>query len=72
MSQNERFPMPHDFWTHFVCGFIVGTGIGAWIGLSVFSLWPAIIFALVVALVLALCAGQWGESVWEALSDMFR
>jgi uncharacterized membrane protein len=65
--------MAHDFWIHFVCGFIVGAGIGAWIGFAAFSGWPAIIvFALVAALILALCAGRWGDPVWEALCDMWR
>jgi hypothetical protein len=72
VSENERFPNPHHFWTHFAFGFTLGAGAGAWIGFTFFDLVAAIIVTAATSLIAALCAGKWGDEFWAGVTSLFR
>ena len=59
---------PHHYWTHFYCGLVYGGGWGAWIGWnSTSGGWQFVTTVIVVALVVALACGRWGNRVWHWL-----
>jgi hypothetical protein len=72
MKNDDYILDGHHFWIHFVCGFVVGAGCGAWISWSLFSSWWAFgALTAVIALAVAHCCGRWGESAWERILDCF-
>ena len=41
MKQHDDYVSgPHHYWTQFVCGFLFGGGLGAWIAYGFFREWP--------------------------------
>ena len=61
---------PHSYWTHFICGFILGGASGAYTA-SGFHAGGWITFAVAAAtgLALALACGRWGDRVWKSILE---
>jgi biotin transporter BioY len=61
---------PHHFWTHFMCGFIFGGGLGAWVA-HAFSDSGLILLiaAAVTGAAFALSCGWWGDRTWRRISE---
>jgi prolipoprotein diacylglyceryltransferase len=66
--RHDYFTGPHHFGMHFWCGLVFGIGLGA--------LWTSYLFengaliligAVATGIVVAYCAGRWGDSVWHWL-----
>jgi hypothetical protein len=68
MTNDGYINGPHNFWIHFLCGFVFGTLISGWLSLQV-SESPGfiVIGTFLGALVIAYSCGRWGDSAWHWL-----
>jgi hypothetical protein len=68
MNKDEYVAGPHHFWTHFWCGIVFGSGVGAWISSGLFNNWlPFVASTIAIGLIVAFCCGRRGDSAWEFL-----
>jgi hypothetical protein len=68
--KGDDYMKGRHFWTHFVCGLVVGGIVGARIFWSVFD--SSIVFVgctFVFAVIFALAVGYWGDPLWRNLLD---
>ena len=63
--KSDDYSTGRHFWTHFLCGLVIGGGVGTWTCCDMFDSGLCNL-ALVggIALVVALGAGMWGDSFW--------
>lgn len=63
----------HHYWIHFICGFLFGAAIGAYVTSTFLD---NSLFILVAAIVSGLwfgfSCGKWGERAWKSISEWFR
>jgi hypothetical protein len=72
MKGDDYMPGRH-FWTHFVCGLMVGGIVGTRIFWSVFdSRLPFIGCAAGFTLLFALAVGYWGDPLWQWLLELWN
>ena len=70
-KQVDSFTGPHSYLGHFVCGLIVGGGIGAWLGWDMFeTARGAVAGAVLAGGGMAMAAGRWGPDAWMGLLDL--
>ena len=61
------------FWTHFWCGLIIGSLLGARISWGLFdSRWAFVGLTLTIGLVFAMAVGYWGDPLWRWLLAYWR
>ena len=69
-ARDDYISGPHHYWTHFICGFVVGAAFGAWLGYHVADeRWITFAVAATSGLSFALPCGRWGDDVWKSVLE---
>ena len=68
MGGDDYISGPHNFWIHFVCGLVVGAGLGGWWGSLLFQAsWGVLGSSVALALIMAYLSGRWGDRFWRCV-----
>ena len=66
MRNDDYVNGPHNFWIHFICGFVFGTLISGWLSKDIFESPVLLVTSTVMgALVIAYSCARWGDSAWH-------
>ena len=68
MTNDEYVNGPHNFWMHFLCGFVFGAVISGLLSRQLFERPEFLVMGtLVGAFVIAYCCARWADSAWHWL-----
>lgn len=68
MRNEDYIDGPHNFWIHFLCGFVFGSLISGWLSKGIFESPVLLVTGTVTgALVIAYSCARWGDSAWHWL-----
>lgn len=69
-QQDDYISGPHNYWAHFVLGFIFGAFTVGWFARWLFSgLLAAAIGGLMGGLCFGFSCGKWGDRAWKAIFE---